>query len=185
MRKRKYCVLKHVLLGIILWVCFLAIGSVFSKTVIAQEINAPEEKFFLLRIAPQTRIISENGELELNLIFDAENPYADYFVLKPVSFDVMTEIYDIDRGKWIPANAQWSDMPNIKPNMQVKISGINTDSFELGFQIQDLMTAKIYETENLRFWGNGSYAEYIKKVNANLKNYFTETTANSESAKIT
>lgn len=122
----------------------------------------------LLEFIFDSRIMDPNGEIGVKVDSDLYDEDNHNFVIRPVIEKGTVYIWDRKNEVWVSDVALWSKLPFLSSDMKLKMVGLNNNFTEITFQIQDVIEAKIYETNKLKIWPTSVLTSYIEKININI-----------------
>lgn len=130
-------------------------------------------------ITPEKNILNENNTVDIKIqgINDLNQ-----FAIRPYTNNGLAQIGH-KNDAWISQANKWSQMPRVKSNMQLKLLGAYKDIYEVGFELQNLKSGKIYKTDVVKIWSNQYAQSQINLINRSLPIKKLENTAKIASTK--
>jgi hypothetical protein len=102
---------------------------------------------------PNRFVTKSNAPLTVSMhskIKDAN--YQKNLKVRPTSKNTLIYVYDVTSEKWVNQNDRWSQMPDFAKEFTLKPL-FSSGYFELGFEVLDVKTGKIYKTPQKKIWG--------------------------------
>ncbi len=143
---------------------FLTVFIVFLLTLSIK--SFAEEVYF--DFIPENKVLNLENEVAVSLKYKLVDMEQNRFRIRPVSNVHYAQVWNDAGQKWISESAMWIELPVLSAKSKIRFASGAFLSTEIYFQVQDTLTAQIYETPIHKIWSRKWFPDYVRRLNENI-----------------